>query len=333
VNLAGVELKLLVVFDAVMSEGSVTRAGTRLGMTQPAVSNALGRLRHLLKDELFVRAQGSIRPTPRALELTGPVRQALRQIEAVLDPSDFDPARDARVFKLAMTDHAAVVILPQLVKRLETIAPNVALQVRPKLDWCVADLLDGHEIDFALGVMPDVPVRFSRIALFEDVYMCAVRRGHVLARGNLTLQRFAAAKHLAVRSADRTANLIDHVLESRGVQRRLALTVDQFCVVPAIIANTDLVATVLRRKAEQLGILENPDLVVRPLPLPPVEAMLLWHPTMTHHKAHRWMREVLVDSCRAALAPATCSREAASASTPTIWNRASVRASGGRLEA
>jgi DNA-binding transcriptional LysR family regulator len=299
VNLAAIDLKLLVVFDAVMSEGSVTRAGTRLGMTQPAVSNALGRLRHLLKDDLFVRARGSIAPTPRALELTGPVRHALRQIEAVLDPSDFDPARDARVFKLAMSDHATVTILPQLMQRLENIAPNIALQVRPKLDWCVADRLDAHEIDFALGVMPDVPVRFSRVTLFEDVYMCAVRRGHPLAQGNLTLQRFAAAKHIAVRSADRTANLIDHVLESRGVQRRMALTVDQFCVVPAIIANTDLVATALRRKAERLGLLADPDLVVRPLPLPPVEAMLLWHPTMTHHKAHRWMREVLVDSCRA----------------------------------
>jgi DNA-binding transcriptional LysR family regulator len=299
VNLAAIDLKLLVVFDAVMSEGSVTRAGTRLGMTQPAVSNAVGRLRHLLKDDLFVRARGSIAPTPRALELTGPVRHALRQIEAVLDPSDFDPARDARVFKLAMSDHATVTILPQLMQRLENIAPNVALQVQPKLDWCVADRLDAHEIDFALGVMPDVPVRFSRVTLFEDVYMCAVRRGHPLAQGNLTLQRFAAAKHIAVRSADRTANLIDHVLESRGVQRRMALTVDQFCVVPAIIANTDLVATALRLKAERLGLLADPDLVVRPLPLPPVEAMLLWHPTMTHHKAHRWMREVLVDSCRA----------------------------------
>ena len=227
------------------------------------------------------------------------MRQALRQIEAVLDPSDFDPARDARVFKLAMSDHAAVTILPQLVQRLETIAPNVALQVRPKLDWCLADLLDGHEIDFALGVIPDAPVRFSRIVLFDDVYMCAMRRGHALARGKLTL---AASLPPSTWPSDRRterANLIDHVLESRGLQRRMALTVDQFCVVPAIIANTDLVATVLRRKAVQLGVLENPDLVVLPLPLPPVEAILLWHPAVTHHKAHRWMREVLVDSCRA----------------------------------
>ncbi|HEX2138946.1 MAG TPA: LysR family transcriptional regulator [Woeseiaceae bacterium] len=298
-NLAAVDLKLLVVFDAVMSEGSVTRAGTRLGMTQPAVSNALGRLRHLLKDELFVRARGSMRPTPRALELTGPVRHALRQIEAVLDPSDFDPARDARVFKLAMSDHAAVTILPPLVKRLETIAPNVDLQVRPKFNRTVADLLDGHEIDFALGVMPDAPVRFSRITLFEDVYMCAMRRGHVLARGKLTLHSLAAAKHLAVRPAGEATNLIDHVLESKGLERRMALTVDQFLVIPAIIGNTDLVATLFRRTAEQLGILESPHLVLRPLPLPPVQATLLWHPTMTHHKAHRWIREVVVDSCRA----------------------------------
>jgi DNA-binding transcriptional LysR family regulator len=184
------------------------------------------------------------------------------------------------------------------VQRLEKIAPNVALQVRPKSDWCLADLLDGHEIDCAIGVIPDAPVRFSRIALFEDVYMCAMRRGHTLARGSMTLQRFAAARHVAVRPADRTANLIDHVLESRGLQRRIALTVDQFCVVPAIIAETDLVAAVLRRKAERLGVLDDPGLVVRLLPLPPVQATLLWHPSMTHHKAHSWMREVLVDSCR-----------------------------------
>ncbi len=297
-NLAAVDLKLLVVFDVVMSEGSVTRAGARLGMTQPAVSNALGRLRHLLKDDLFVRSQGSMRPTPRALELTGPLRQALGQIEAVLDPSDFDPARDARVFKLAMSDHATITMLPQLMQRLEALAPNVALEVRPKLDWCVADLLDGHEIDFALGVIPDAPVRYSRIKLFEDVYMCAMQRSHPLARGELTLANFAAAKNLAVRSPDRNANLIDDMLESRGLRRRMALTVDQFCVVPAILANTQLVATVLRRKAQSLGLFERSDLVLRQLPLPPVEAILLWHPTMTHHKAHRWMREVLVDTCR-----------------------------------
>jgi DNA-binding transcriptional LysR family regulator len=297
--LAAVDLKLLVVFDAVMSEGSVTRAGTRLGMTQPAVSNALGRLRHLLKDELFVRAQGSIRPTPRALELTGPVRHALKQIEAVLDPSDFDPGRDARVFKLAMSDHVAVTILPHLVERLEKIAPNVDLQVRPKFNRTVADLLDGHEIDFALGVVPDAPVRFSRTTLFEDVYMCAMRRGHKLARGSLTLDRFATVKHLVVRPAGEATNLIDHVLESEGLERRMALTVNQFLAVPAIIGNTDLVATLFRRTAEQLGILDGPDLVVRPLPLPPAQATLLWHPTMTHHKAHRWVREVLIDTCRA----------------------------------
>jgi DNA-binding transcriptional LysR family regulator len=231
--------------------------------------------------------------------LTGPARHALRQIEAVLDPSDFAPARDARVFKLAMSDHATVTVLPQLMKRLETIAPNVDLQVRSKLNWTVADLLDGHEIDFALGVMSDAPVPFSHITLVEDVYMCAMRRGHMLARGKLTLHSFAAAKHLAVRPAGVATNLIDHVLESRGLERRMALTVNQFLVVPAIIGNTDLVATLFRRIAEQLGILGSPHLVLRPLPLPPVQTMLLWHSTMTHHKAHRWMREDLVDSCRA----------------------------------
>ena len=297
-NLAAVDLKLLVVFDAVMAEGSVTRAGTRLGMSQPAVSNALGRLRHLLKDELFVRSQGTLRPSPRALELTGPVRHALRQIEAVLDPSEFDPARDARVFKLAMSDHTAVAVVPELVKRLEIVAPNINLRVLPKCNSTVADLLDAHEIEFALGVMPEAPVRFSRTTLFEDVLMCAMRRDHPLARGDLTLQSFAAAKHLAVRPAGEKTNLIDHVLESEGLARRRVVTVNQFLVVPAIIGETDLVVTLFQRTADQLGILKSPNLVARPLPLPPSEVMLFWHSAMTHHKAHSWMRAFLVDSCR-----------------------------------
>jgi DNA-binding transcriptional LysR family regulator len=184
-------------------------------------------------------------------------------------------------------------------KRLERIAPIVDLQVRPKLNWTVADLRDGHEIDFAPGVMSDAPVPFSRITLFEDVYMwpCAAA----------TCWREASSRSTALQPpstwrSDRrgeATNLIDHVLESRGLERRMALTVNQFLVVPAIIGNTDLVATLFQRITEQLDILGSPHLVLRPLPLPPVQTMLLWHSTMTHHKAHRCMREVLVDSCRA----------------------------------
>jgi DNA-binding transcriptional LysR family regulator len=298
VNLATVDLKLLVVFDAVMAEGSVTSAGERLGMTQPAVSNALGRLRHLLNDELFTRAQGRMRPTPRALELTGPVRHALKEIEAVLDPAGFDPARDIRVFKLAMSDHTALLVLPPLVKRLECEAPNVSLQVRPKSNETFAELLDAHEVDFALGVVPDAPLRLSRVTLFEDVLLCIMRTGHKLARGELTLKKFSAVRHIAVRPAGEKTNLADNLLESEGMQRRKAVTVNQFLGVPEIVESTDLVATMYRRTADRLGILRNPRLLTRPLPFPPVQAMLFWHSAMTHNKAHRWLREALVESCR-----------------------------------
>lgn len=298
-NLAAVDLKLLVVFDAVMSEGSVTRAGARLGMTQPAVSNALGRLRHLLKDDLFVRARGNMCPTPRALELTGPVRHALKQIEDVLDRSDFDPSRDARVFKFAMSGNIGVTVLPALVSRLGKVAPNVSLHLQPKCNRTMVELLDTHEIDFAFGVMPEAPMRFSRLTLYEDSYVCVMRSGNALAQGGLTLQDFARARHLAVRPAGEATSLVDHVLESLGLARHKIVTVNQFLVVPAIISSTDLVATLFRRTAEQLGIVGNPGLVVRPLPLPPAQATLCWHSDMTNHKAHRWMREVLIDSCRA----------------------------------
>lgn len=298
-NLAAVDLKLLVVFDAVMSEGSVTHAGERLGMTQPAVSNALARLRHLLKDDLFVRTRGHMRPTPRALELTGPVRHALKQIEDVLDRSDFEPSRDTRAFKFAMSGNIGVTVLPALVTRLGQLAPNVSLHLQPKCDRTMVELLDTHEIDFAFGVMPSAPMRFSRLTLYEDTYVCAMRCGHPLAHGDLTLQHFATAKHLAVRPAGETTSLVDHVLESLGLARRKMVTVNQFLVVPAIIGSTDLVATLFRRTAEQLGIDDDPSLVAKPLPLPPAQATLCWHSDMTNHKAHRWMREVLIDSCRA----------------------------------
>jgi len=300
-NLAGIDLNLLVVFDAVRSEGSVTRAGERLGMSQPAVSNALSRLRYLLKDDLFVREHGSMRPTPRALELTGPVRDALRQIEGALDRSDFDPGHDSRVFKLAMSDHAAVIILPELVRHLEEVAPNVDLQVLPKSNLTVAQLLDAYEIDFALGVMPDPPpLRFSRMTLFEDILVCIMRRGHPLSQGELSLDRYASSAHLAVRPAGEKTNLIDHALEQKGLKRRKAVTVNQFLVVPAVVANSNLVSTLFLRTAEQLGIPENPDVVIRLLPWQPAQAAtLFWNSTMTHHKAHRWMREVLIECCRA----------------------------------
>lgn len=297
-NLARVDLNLLNVFDAVMRERNVTRAGERIGMTQPAVSNALNRLRHLLGDALFVRGADGMRPTARALELAGPVRHALEQIETALDPPEFVPAESTRTFRLAMSEYPASVLLPALARRLEEEAPGIDLRVRSSDNVDAAALLDANEIDFAIGNFPDLPKRFERVTLFEESYVCMMRRDHPLAKGPLTLEEFAAAKHLLITLAGETKSFVDDALAEQGLTRRIAMTAYHFLVAPRIVAKTDMVTTLARRTAERVARI-NP-VHLSPLPLPPrlLLLALLWQRRFSNHPAHEWMRALLVDVCR-----------------------------------
>lgn len=297
-NLARVDLNLLVVFDAVLAERSATRAGQRLGLTQPAISNALARLRRLLGDELFVRGSEGMRPTPRALELAVPVRQALVQLQDALEPAAFIPAEARRTFNLSMTDYTASLILPPLAQRLAATAPGVDLRLRPNTNVNAAALLDGNEIDFAIGGFPDHPARFRSLTLFEDSYVCAMRRGHPLARAALTLEEFVAAKHLLVTLTAEATGIVDRVLEGRGLRRRVAMTINQFLLAPLIVGHSDLIITLARRTAEGCAAVYGLHLVAVPLELPPARVMLLWHERLSRHPAHEWLRATLVDICR-----------------------------------
>ena len=297
-NLAGIDLNLLVVFDALMQERSVTRAGRRIGMTQPAVSNALNRLRHLLKDDLFLRGPKGMRPTPRAVELAGPIRQALSQVETALMPAEFDPAKAANTFRLAMADYAASLILPPLAHRLEREAPGVNIRVRVNDNVSALGLLDRNEIDFAIGYHTDWPERFGGQVLFTETYVCVMRRGHPLARERITLEEFAAARHLLVTLTGEATGFVDRLLKKRGLTRRVAMTANQFLVAPLIIQTSDMIMTLALRTAARFAEVNKLHIVPVPLEPDPIALTLLWHKELSHHPAHEWMRALLADICR-----------------------------------
>jgi DNA-binding transcriptional LysR family regulator len=297
-NLAAIELKLLVVFDALMTERRVSLAARRIGMSQPAMSNALNRLRHLLKDQLFIRSAEGMRPTPRAIELSMPIASALKQIQEALEPHRFDPADADWVCNLALSDQATVVILPRLLALLSRTAPRIRLRIRPKSNLLVQDQLEAAEIDLAVGVMPTLARRFDQAVLFHDRYVCMVCKDHPLAGKPITVRDFGTADHLVVRpSLDRESRL-DQELRKLGQSRKVILNVTQFLSVPQILPGTRLVACLLQSVAQHF----DPQLFYcAPVPFPvgPIAVTVAWTKARAQHAAIAWMRQQLAQACKA----------------------------------
>src|SRR6185503_13476641 len=199
-NLHGIDLNLLVAFDALMAERHVTRAGARIGRTQPAMSAALSRLRALLKDELFVRGPRGLQPTPRALDLAEPLSRALGEIQRTLEfTQEFDARASAATLTLGLSEHPSYVLLPRLVSALRAEAPGITLRLRefkPR-DSAIA-MLDAGEVDVAVGVPPTESARILTRPLFEERFVCILRKDHPAAAKRLTLKRFLALSHLLV---------------------------------------------------------------------------------------------------------------------------------------
>lgn len=292
------DLRLLLVFDAVMRERNVTRAALALHLTQPTVSNALSRLRHVLDDDVFVRCAGGVRPTPRALELAIPISQALRQIEHSLQPTAFRPENADTTFTFAMSDQVGAVLLPMMAAHLETVAPGIRLQIRPKVDAEVSRQLETQDIDFAIGVLHTDDRSPSAAPLYSDDYVCVMRKDHPLAQGHLSAKQFISARHLLVRSAGAATGLIDDVFRKKGLSRRIGMTTSQVIAVPEIIQRSNLVATLLRRTAECLHDADLVHTVPLPFRLGPVQIALFWHVSVNSHPPHAWMRAELVELCR-----------------------------------
>jgi DNA-binding transcriptional LysR family regulator len=291
-NWGAFDLNLLIVFDAVMQERSVTRAGNRIGLSQPAMSHALNRLRYMLKDELFVRTPDGMVPTPRAEMLAQPLRNALSEMQLALEPAAFDPAASDRRFALAVNNYAAVVLVPPLVAAVTAAAPTVRLDLRPSGTLDVAERLDRGDLDLMLGSGESPGQRFVTAPLLEDPFVMVMRRGHPASRRKLSAAAFANLPHLEISSSGEDIGFIDRWLAGRGLERCIALRAPYLSAAPVLV-QSDLVATLSRRIAQEF--VRNHPLQIRqpPYDSPRVQTTMLWHRRLDRHPAHRWLRDLI----------------------------------------
>src|SRR5438477_1302518 len=293
-NVQDLDLNLLRVFDAVLRERGVTAAAGRLGLTQPAVSNALARLRQLLGDPLFVRTASGMEATPFARGVAEPVRQALALIETALAHGPgFEPASATRAFRFYMSDLGQVEFLPPLVERVQRLAPGVRLEAVAVDLEDIADALGSGALDIAVGFLPGLGPPIARRALFRDPYVCLMRADHPIER--LTRKKFLEASHALVTYRAGGHRVVEEALERAGVARRIALRVAHFTVVPMVLERTDLLLTLPARVArvfEKRGRLKS---LPPPVPIPPADVGVHWHERHDADPGHRWLREQLLD--------------------------------------
>lgn len=304
VNFRTLDLNLLRVFDEVMVERNLTRAAHNLAMTQPAVSNALRRLREALGDDLVVRRGYGVEPTRVALNLWPSVRTALHQLRESLAPGGFDPARAAHTFALALADVSAAMLLPRLVETLGHEAPGVTLNTQALTTRDPRGMLESGQADLAIGYFPGVLAelgathlqetapRFRHLRLYDGEYVVVMRRTHPLARGTLTLDAYCAARHVLVNFSGRSIGFVDEALAHVGRRRRIVLTVNQFFTALSVITQTSLLAVLPRHFVASDPVLAR-SVAVQPLPLPmpPIHVDMLWSRRMDADPAQRWLRE------------------------------------------
>lgn len=291
--LAGIDLNLVLALDALLAERHVTRAATRLGLSQSAASHALARLRDLLGDPLLVRGpRGVMVPTPRAELLAPQIHRVLADLAGALRGETFDPATARHTFRIGASDYVELVLLPRLMERVSRLAPHCEIWIHTHLEHGDEELAAGV-LDLVTGP-PQGPARAAGCyekVLFDESFTCILRQEHPLAGARMTLARYCAASHLLVAPRGQRGSFVDDVLAQLGKTRRISLAVPHFLVVPHVIAGTDLVATIASRVAAlftgPLGLAT----AAPPLQIPKFQIALAWHERNHHDAPHRWLRD------------------------------------------
>ncbi|WGD50173.1 LysR substrate-binding domain-containing protein [Bradyrhizobium sp. CB1650] len=292
-RLASIDLNLLTVFDAVMRERSTTRAGKRLGLSQPAVSHALGRLRHMLKDELFVRGPLGMMPTPRAEQLAMPVRAAMDGLQEALEPDEFEPGKATQSFKIAVDNYAAIVLVAPIAAKIAELAPGVRLDFRPSGTLNILDLLDRSELHLAVGPSDVVAERFTRRRLIQDEFVLVMRRNHLLSKGTeISKEALAGAAQLEISSAQfesETTGVVGSARPSRRARIRAPIL-----SAARILTTSDFVAVLPMKVA--LEMTRSRELIHRRLTRAPnpIETSMVWLRRLDNQPAHAWLRNEIV---------------------------------------
>lgn len=295
-ELSDIDLNQLVLFQHLMVERRVSKVADKLGLTQPAVSNTLAKLRRQFGDELFVRTPAGMMPTPFAEQLAEPIGYALGMIHSGLNQhSRFEPTSVKRSMTIGMTDIGEIVFLPALVERLRRDAPGISLATVRITATTLRDDMEAGKVDLAIGPLPQLKAGFFQRRLFRQRYVCLFRKGHALDRKRVSLADFKAAEHLIIVSAGTGHGKVDDLIRRAGVERTVRLTIPHFVSVGPLLRRTDMVATVTERLAESLA--EPFDLTFRPHPidLPEVAINVFWHAKVHRSPAHQWLRGVVFD--------------------------------------
>jgi len=292
-KLGAIDLNLLVVFDAIMRDRSVTRAGQRLSLSQPAMSHALTRLRHMLKDELFVRSPSGMVPTPRADELATPVRMALEGLQQSLEPVSFEPSNATATFRIAVDNYVAIVLVAPIAAHVARIAPGVTLDFRPSGTLNVLDQLDRSELHLAMGPAGVLRERFSRRRLLQDQFVVVHRKGHPAGRtGEFSTEKLTTLPQLEISSAQFGPDFVDAGAGRSKPASRAVMRVP-FLSAAQILATSDLVS-VLPLNVAKTMTRSHPLVFQRLSRSPkPIEAAMIWLRRLDNQPAHAWLRDVI----------------------------------------
>ena len=306
-NIAKVDLNLLVYLDVLLREGSVTRAANQLSITQPAMSNGLKRLRDLFKDPLLVRTSEGMTPTKRALELQPVIRDVLSKLESSIQPeTDFDPATSARTFRIMTSDYAESTLLLELVGRLGKLAPNITLDLITPSDVTFHDVEQG-KVDMAINRFDELPLSFHQKVIWYDSFSCVLAASHPLAEQKWDLESYLSAQHIWVSKTGfgvgvgidpnevQKLGWVDAELTKLGKQRAIRVFTRHYHAALQIAKTQNLVAT-LPSKAARL-FKDDPTVIVKepPFDIPPIALKMAWSALLHHDAGHIWLRRLIGD--------------------------------------
>jgi DNA-binding transcriptional LysR family regulator len=295
-ELRQIDLNLLVIFNQLLLDRRVSTTADKLGLSQPAVSNALKRLRTLLKDELFVRTAKGMEPTPYAMHLVEPIAYALGTLQNALNQRDsFDPATSQRTFTLGLTDIGEIYFMPTLMETLSRVAPHIKISTLRHHTGHLGEDMAAGTVDIAVGLLPSLTTGFFQRRLFKQRYVCVFRQGHPLADNPISMAQYKSLSHVGVTSANTGHSEVDAWLQRKGIERQIQLHVPHFVAVGHILQSSDLIATVPERFADKCA---GPfQLETSPLPfkLPDIAINLFWHAKYNREPANMWLRQLMVD--------------------------------------
>jgi DNA-binding transcriptional LysR family regulator len=295
-NLRDIDLNLLVVFQQLYKERRVSAVADTLGLTQPAVSNALARLRKMMGDELFLRTARGMEPTPYASQLAAPIELALATIRDTLERQlEFDPRASVRKFTIGMTDLGEIHFLPRLMRLLADVAPGVTVSTVRNTSVNLGHELESGRVDVAIGLLPQLRAGFFQRHLFRQRYVCIFRERHVLDKETLTLADFEHAQHVAVVAGGTGHAIVDDIMLKRGVQRNVRLSVPHFVALGHILASTDLVATVPERYVRESMAIFRLKYLPHPVPIPEFDVNLFWHAKFHKEPGNQWIRNLIAE--------------------------------------